>query len=173
MLRILSLVIAILLLISAVILILGYNASPQYSNTITFEVPYTVDLTWQELLKIQEAPKRKSDVTSVEILEEFGKLVAWQENLKNGGYRIYRMNKRGENKVLVLELTESSYGLKGIWTFGLEQNGNGTIVTVSEESELSDIKRRGYRALIGREVDLLAWQKYLKVGLIQTLLITP
>lgn len=171
--RIFSLVLTVLIIIGGLILIMGYRSSPAYQHSITFTVGYSSETTWQELLNIKEAPQRKKDVKSVDILEEFGKLVAWQENLKNGGYRIYRMNKRDEGKTLVLELTESSYGLTGIWTFDIRKSGSDTEVTISEESSLVDIKLRGYRSIMGREVDLLAWQKYLKVGLIQALLIRP
>lgn len=173
MLRILSLIISILVIAIGIILVLGYNTPPTYKNSITFEVPYSISLTWQELLNINDIPKRKRDVKSVEVLEEFGKLIAWQENLTMGGHRIYRMNKRDEEKKLVLELTDSSYGLSGIWTFDLSTNENKTIITISEDSTLTDIKRRGYRAILGREYDLLVWQKYIKVGLVQTLLTIP
>jgi hypothetical protein len=84
------------------------------------------------------------------------------------------MNKREEEKKLVLELTESSYGLTGIWTFELEKNANDTTVYIYEESTLTDIKRRGYRTILGRRgIDLIIWQKYLKTGLFQALLKTP
>jgi hypothetical protein len=171
--RILSLTLSIALLIGITILILGYTALPIYRGEIEFQVPYSVGLTWQELLNIKEASERKSDVKSVQILEEFGKLSAWQENLNTGGYRIYRMNKRDEQKLLIVELTESSYGLTGIWTFELSPHPDGTTILISEDSTLTDIKRRGYRVIMGKDVDLLSWQKYIKVGLWQTLLKTP
>lgn len=173
MLRIFSLILTVIILAGGAILITGYTTLPSYSDSVTFEVPYSPQVTWQELLNIQDMPRRKSDVTSVNVLEEFGKLIAWQENLTHGGYRIYRMNEREENKKLVLELTDSSYGLTGIWTFELTTEGNKTFVTISEKSVLSDFKRRGYRVFFGRNHDLLVWEKYIKVGLVQSLLLTP
>lgn len=171
MIRILSLVLSIALLVGGTILILGYRADPAYKHSITFNIQYSPQITWQELLNINEIPRRKRDVESIEILEQFGKLTAWKENLTNGGYRIYRMNKREENKQLVIELTSSSYQLTGVWTFDIVPSGIDSQITISEESTLTDIKRRGYRVLMGREYDLLAWQKYIRVGLIEGLLI--
>lgn len=172
--RILSLTISIFVLIGITILILGYNTPEKYTGEIQVEASYSVGLVWQELLNIKEIPQRKTDVTSIEILEEFGKLSIWKENLNSGGYRIYRMNKRDdEQKILVLELIESSYGLTGIWTFNLKENSKDTIVYISEDSTLTDIKRRGYRKITARDVDLRAWQNYIKAGLWQTLLKTP
>ncbi len=173
MLRILSLIISILLVGFGIVFLFGYNSPKEYKNSISFEAPYTLDMTWRQLVDVNEIPKRKGDVQSVEIIEEFGKLVAWRENLKTGGYRIYRMNQRIENQKLILELTESSYGLKGIWVFDLSKVENHTWVVVSEESTLTNTLVRGYRAIIGREHDLLVWQKYIKVGLVQALLTTP
>ena len=170
MLRILSLVLTVIIIIGGVILYLGYRTDPKYTESMTFQVSYPVEHAWQELINIKEAPARKKDVESVEIIEEYGKLIAWQENLKNGGYRIYRMNKRDENRQLILELTESSYELKGIWTFDLRPRSNETEITISEESSLTDIKILGYRVLMGRDHDLLMWQKYIRVGLMESLL---
>jgi len=173
MLRILSLIISILLIGFAVVFLFGYRSSAEYENKISFEVLYTVDMTWQQLVDIKEIPKKKEDVKSVEILEEFGKLIAWRENLKTGGYRVYRMNQRFDNQKLVLELTESSYGLTGIWIFDLSKVENHTWVVISERSTLTNTLVRGYRTIVGREYDLLVWQKYIKVGLVQALLTTP
>jgi hypothetical protein len=173
MLRILSLIIAVVAVVYGILLFTGYRAPQSYSDSLTFQLDYSTQMVWQELLKIKEIPNRKTDVASIEILEEFGKLIAWKENTKSGGYRVYRMNKRDENKQLIIELTESSYGLTGIWTFDLEKNNNYTTVTISETSTLTDITRRGFRSFTGRNVDIVAWQKYLKAGLVQALLITP
>jgi hypothetical protein len=173
MLRILSLIISVVLVIYGILLLTGYRTPQSYSNSLTYQLDYSSPMVWQELLKIKEIPNRKRDVVSIEILEEFGKLTAWKENTKGGGYRVYRMNKREENKQFVIELTESSYGLTGIWTFDLEKSGNSTLVTISETSTLTDITRRGFRSFTGRDVDIIAWQKYLKAGLVQALLITP
>ncbi len=175
MLRILSLIIAIVLVALGIAFLFGYNAPEEYQNSTSFKVSYATNTTWEQLINIKEIPNRKSDVSSIEILEEFGKLVAWQENLKTGGYRIYRTNQRIEGQKLVVELTESSYGLTGIWTFYISKDvvGNDTIVTIEEESKFTNTLRRGYRVIMGREADLLVWQKYIRVGLVQTLLITP
>jgi hypothetical protein len=171
--RIVSLILAFVLFFTTVIFISGYTAQPSYSGSVSFDVSYSTQLTWQELLNIQDMPRRKADVRSVDVLEEYGKLVAWQENLKNGGYRIYRMTEREEAKRLVIELTDSSYGLTGVWAFDIVQQNNKTVILISEESMLSNIWLRGLRVFLGRNHDLLIWAKYIKVGLIQALLITP
>ncbi len=172
MLRILSLVLAILLFVGGIILLAGYTTLPDYYTTTTYEVSYPIELVWQKLVMIQDMPDRKGDVESITVLEQYGKLLAWQENLKNGGYRIYRMNEWLDNEKLVIELTESSYGLTGIWVFELQKSGSETQITITEESALTDIKLRGARVFFGRDHDLLVWIKYINVGLVQALLKT-
>lgn len=173
MIRILSLVITIILVGGAGIFLTGYNTSESYSSEINFTVPYSKDLVWQELFRISETPNRKKDVESVEVLEEYGKLVVWKENLKHGEHRIYRTNKIVEKEYAEIELIESSYGLTGVWIFRLNQAGADTEITIYEESTLTETMRRGYRVIFERDHDLLLWQKYIKVGLVQVLLITP
>ncbi len=174
MLRILSLILTILILFGGAVVVAGYRTSPEYSDSVTFNVSYPVDMVWQKLVSIEEIPRRKNDVKSVTVLEQFGKLVAWKETLNNGGYRIYRMNERQDNKKLTLELTESSYGLTGIWTYEIRPvENNDTQITLTEKSTLTNAKIRGYRVFLGRDHDMLVWIKYINVGLVQALLITP
>jgi hypothetical protein len=173
MLRILSLIISVIVVVWSIIFFTGYNTNEYYQNTIVFTTSNNIFTTWQQLVNFKQIPERKKDVVSVDILEEYGRLVAWQENLKNGGYRIYRTNKRTENKELILELTESTEGLTGVWTFELEPSGTETIVTISEQSKLTKVLRRGYYRIFNQKHNLLVWQKYIKVGLVQSLLNTP
>ncbi len=170
MLRILSLLLSVIAFAGILILVMGYRAESEYKESIVFEVSYSPQFTWQELINIKSIPGRKEDVSSIDILEEYGKLIAWRENLKTGGYRKYRMNSVEENKKLILELTDSSYGLKGVWIFETDISSGGTMIKISEESTIEDIKVRGWRAIFGRDHDLLVWKKYITVGLSQSLL---
>ncbi len=172
MLRVVSLVLSFLVVAGIAILVAGYITPATYQDSAYLDVTFTTEVTWDQLLDVKNATRKKTDVESVEIVDQYGKLIAWQENLKNGGYRIYRMLEVVENKRLVIELTESSYGLTGIWSFDLEKTTNGTTIVVSEESELTDIKFRGWRYFFGRNHDLLVWIKYIRVGLTDQLLTT-
>ncbi len=171
--RILSLVLTVALLCIGILYVVGYMNPAEYQGEIKFTVDYSPELTWRELINIKEISNRKQDVESAEVLEEFGRLVAWKENLKNGGYRIYRMNNYSEPRTLTIELTESSYGLTGYWNFLLEPQDKNTQVTIVENSTNTNILLRGYRVIFNRNHDLFVWQKYIRVGLVQTLLLTP
>lgn len=173
MFRVLSLVVAIFLVGALSILAAGYLSNPKYSDTLVVPVNFSPDLVWAELVEIDSSAAKKADVKSVEVLERYGKLLAWQENLKNGGFRIYRMNERQEGRYLEIELTSSSYGLTGTWSFQLTRTSDGTELTIKEDSTLDDIRVRGTRYFMGREHDLLVWAKYIRVGLTERLLSTP
>ena len=58
MLRILSLIISILIIGFVVVFLFGYRSSAEYENTISFEAPYTLDMTWRQLVDINEIPKK-------------------------------------------------------------------------------------------------------------------
>lgn len=173
MFRVLSLVLAVVLIVVLSVLGAGYLSEETYVDSLYVDVGYNPDLVWAELIDVENAHLKKSDVTSVEIVDRYGKLIAWQENLRDGGYRVYRMNQREEGKRIVFELTESSYGLTGIWSFQLQRSITGTELLIKEESKLTDIKTRGIRYFLGRNHDLLVWVKYIRVGLTERLLTTP
>lgn len=166
-------VISILVLIATAFAIVGYTSNPEHQESTQFLVDSNVGFVWQELVNIKNTPQKKDDVESVEMVGQNGTLISWQENLKNGGYRLYRMNEYELNQKLVIELLESSYGLTGVWIFELSPDGNGTQVKISETSTLTNIQKRSIRAIFGRNYDLLVWLKYIKVGVVQNLLKTP
>lgn len=173
MFRIASLTISVIAVIACIILVVGYTSSPIYSDSISSNFDYRPEFMWQEITNVRDMERRKSDVESVEVLEQYGRFTAWKENLHNGGYRIYRTNEYILNKKWTIELVESTYGLTGTWTFELSIDGSQTKVTISEESQLTDFKRRGLRTIFGRNRDLLIWMKYIRVGITETLLRTP
>ena len=172
MLRILSLTISVVAVIAFIILILGYISSPTYTDSISANFDYRPEFIWQEVTNVRDMERRKSDVESVEVLEQYGRLTAWKENLYSGGYRIYRTNEYILNEKWTIELVESTYELTGIWTFELKTDGSQTKVTISEDSQLTDFRRRGVRIIFGRNKDLLIWMKYIRVGITETLLRT-
>lgn len=170
MLRIFSLIISIAVCIGILILVLGYNAPTKYSGSLNFTLDIEANILWDELMFIESIAEKKKDVKTVEILQRFGKLVAWKEHLNNGGYRIYRMNEAEAGQRLVLELIDSSYGLTGIWSIDLKKNDGETDVTISEESKLYNIRLRGTRVIFGRDHDLLIWAKYIRISATQSLI---
>lgn len=173
MVKILYILISILAITSLIFIVAGYTSKEDYTGSIEFTLDSNIEFVWQELIDVNNATKRKRDVESVQVIEQYGKISAWQENLKNGGYRIYRMNEFIPNQKLGIELTESSYGLTGYWTFELHGQNNTTQIVISERSTLTNLTLRGVRTIFGRDYDLLVWLKYIRVGVIQTLLITP
>jgi hypothetical protein len=171
--RVLSLLLSVLAAITLAVFGAGYATAPEYTDSLYVNLDYSPDMVWAELVNIEKSNIKKSDVTSVEVFDRYGRLLAWKENLKNGGYRIYRMNERIEGRKLVIELTESSYGLKGIWSFEIRPSLGATALVITEDSRLDNIWDRGKRYYFGRNHDLLVWIKYIKVGLVEQLITTP
>jgi hypothetical protein len=173
MLRIFSLIISVVAILGVLIIVLGYTSQSEYAHSTSFTLNAKAEVIWRELVNIKNIPEKKIDVESVEIISQYGRLMSWQENLKNGGYRLYRMNEFVTNEKLVIELFESSYGLKGIWAIELQEQELSTLITISEVSTLDNIRIRGIRTIFGRNHDLLVWIKYIKVGIVENLLKTP
>jgi len=173
MIRIISVVLAGIIFGGFTIMIVGYFSAPFYSNSILFEMDSPPNVIWNDLVNMKDSTIKKADVSSVDVFDKYGSLIAWQENLKDGGFRRYRMTHRVEERNLVVELMESSYGLTGMWYFVLEKKDSKTLVTITEESTLDNTILRGTRFFFGRDRDLLVWVKYIRVGLLEHLLTTP
>jgi hypothetical protein len=171
--RVLSAVLSFVLVVFAVILITGYFVNPHFVGESTVELDYNKEEVFRILTDVNLITANRKGVESVEILAKLGNLVAWKESTRFNGFRKYRTTKKVDNKFLRVEMTDSNYGMTGSWEFTLSDGDNSTHLTVREESDLDSIVNRGYRFYIGRDFELRAWQRSLRVGLFESLLTKP
>lgn len=155
------------------ILVAGYVSGEGYYGKSQLFVSYSPEAVWEVLTDIEKMPLGKNDIYSIEYLGRYNNQFAWTENLKSGGYRNWRQNLRDENKKLILELTDSSYGTTGIFEFTLSQDRNNTVLEIVEDTSNKNIFIRGWDAIFGRNVETRRWQKFVRVRLFGNLLTTP
>jgi len=172
MLKIFSLTLAIIGFIFFSALITGYVIGPDYSGEETMIVNYSVNEVWSVLNEIDKIPEDNPKIVSVDILGKYLNLYAWEEKLKNGGFRKYRQNSKEENEKMIIEMTGSSYGVTGIWEFILEPQNNDTKITIIEKSNNISIVGRGARYYFGRNEETARWAKFIRVRLFKRLLTT-
>jgi hypothetical protein len=154
------------------ILVTGYFVSEDYSGEESMVIDYEARNVRAVLLEVEKMHEGKRDAVSVEVLGKYLNLYAWVEHLKDGGYRRYRQLKK-ERDLIVFEMTESSYGVSGIWEFLISEEGGKTKITIKEDSKNTSLFHRGLYFYLGRNKETKDWQKFIRVRLFSRLLTTP
>lgn len=175
MIRIFSAVIIFLVVGTAFIYILGATEPVAFKGEISEHFNDRRQVIWDTLVDPKRIPQVKSDVRTVIIQEDNRGLIIWDEELGGGKIRRYKTVEKREPSKYVIELYDSSYGLKGTWTYFLQsdKSGIGTVVLVQEESNTNNTFLRGVNKLRGRDVYIRDALKSIRVGLFKNLLNTP
>jgi hypothetical protein len=174
--RVLSLVLAFVGLIYLVIIITGYLIGPDNFQEKTFEVDYSAQSVWDVLDDINRF-ELKREVKNIEILGRYQDLFAWIENLERGGFKRYRQVLKQESldrdRKLEIEITQSSFGLTGTWTFELDEEKDVTVIKITEDSTTDSVFHRGYRFYLGQDIEVKYWERFIRSQLFQRLITTP
>lgn len=150
--RIFSLTVVFISFFLLLIFTVGFTAPVEYKGFASTFYNYPVDDVFDQLVDINNIPADRYGVEKVIITKRDNKLLSWTEELKNGGYRKYEMVEFEKPRMYKLRLVDSSIDMKGEYDFRLEKINNGTLVTVYEESELSDVWYRGLHTFAGRNI---------------------
>jgi hypothetical protein len=171
--RILSFTIIFVATIFFIAFFTGYIINPNYESETKVLLGYSKSSVWNALNDIENLHHAKKDVISIDVLGKYLNFYAWVENLKNDGFRRYRQVYKDTNSKLIIEMTDSSYGLTGTWEFDLKESDGDTLLTIKQKTTNESIIGRGFRYYFGRDKETKEWIKHLRVTLFERLLTTP
>lgn len=146
----------VLLFLVGLFLGIGLVQDAKYSGNVSETINVKSEVIWNYLIDVQDMPNRRKEVSSVEILRESESKMPleWKENTDMGGYMTFRLGERTPYEKLEVLLVESSYKMLGKWTYQLKEKDGLTVVTITEESEISSPLIRGAYFLAGRDSTL-------------------
>jgi len=171
--KILSFTIIVISFIYLVAGITGYIISPEFETEQEVLLDYSEQSVWNVLNDIQGIPEGKRGTDSVDILGKYLNLYAWIENHTSGNFSRYRQVLKEDKERLIIEMTDSSYGLTGTWEFNISTLDGKTLIKVKQNSTNTSIIGRGFRFYFGRDKETKEWIKFLRVRLFNRLLTTP
>lgn len=146
------------LLIGLVILFLavGYFQNPKFHSETSEWLKAEPEDIWAYITDINDLPNRRKEVVSIKVLESRpdGTIIKWEETPDMGGYMIFELRESKPNQLWKIELTDASFKMRGSWTYSLERKIPGTVVTITEDSEITSVPVRGAYFLAGRDATL-------------------
>lgn len=143
------------LLIAGGIALLGLETPQHFHGTLTETIHVSIDKVWAQLNDINGIPKRRAEIVKIEDqgLNALG-LPQWREITDLKGHIDFEIIETLPKQKLVLHMKESSFGVSGSWTYVLQAAGQGTQVTITEDSDTRKIWLRAIMALSGRDANL-------------------
>ncbi|TGL65629.1 SRPBCC family protein [Leptospira jelokensis] len=146
------------LLIGLVVLFLavGYFQDPKFHKETSEWLKAEPEDIWHYITDINDLPNRRKEVVAIQILElrPDGTPTKWKETPDMGGYMIFELRESIPNRKWKIELTDANFKMRGSWTYVLEPKIPGTLVIITEDSEITSIPVRGAYYLAGRDATL-------------------
>lgn len=133
----------------------GLVANPVWAGEKTETLPVACDALWKTLINVQRLPERRPEIESVEIIEtdKEGKPM-WKEFTDTGGWLEFAMTKREDSHHLEVEMSGSTIGMTGTWTYDLEPAGGSCTLTIAETSRTDAVWIRAMMTIMGRDMTL-------------------
>jgi hypothetical protein len=173
--RVLSLTLSIIGFVFLAFFITGYVIGENYKGEEKFTVNYSQRDVWSLLTDLRNFENTRNNIENFEVLAKYKGLYAWKEEYFNGDIKNYRHAYIEKNKTVIIEMTESNYGVTGVWRFDIRSGStsDSTTITITEDSVNTSVLGRGIRFYFGQNKETQDWIKFIKTGLFGRLLTTP
>jgi hypothetical protein len=153
--KIILIVLAVMISITGIFYLMGHFASREFKGTVTQKVEASPISIWDLLNDIDGLPSRRKEITKVERMGKNEKgFERWKEHTDMGGYMVFEITELIPKEKMVVEMKESTFGMSGTWTYQLNEEGNATVVTVTEDSNTDNVWLRSIMTLAGRDANL-------------------
>lgn len=134
---------------------ISLGADPHYEGSITQEFNATQSQIWDILNDTKRHSLRRHEVKKVDILGvNAAGYPMWREHTGLAGTITLQVTELEPKKSMTVEMTESGFGMTGLWKFNLETTETGTAVTIHENSDTKGFIMRGILSIVGRDGNL-------------------
>jgi len=133
-LRITLLVLGAIVVLILALIVVGYALPVAHVASRDAQVGAPPERVFEALTRVEEFPKWRSDVQSVELLARTPRL-QWREHGDNGPIA-FEVQRSEPPRQLITRIADTSLPFGGSWTFALQPSGSGTKVTITENGEV-------------------------------------
>lgn len=145
-----------LALLFLIFTLIGAFASKNHHGAQSAVLNAPPERVWEVLIDIEGLPKRRPEITKVEItgINDQGYKM-WREYTDMGGYIDFEIVEQVSQEKLVARMKAASFGLSGEWTYELAlENTDKTRLTITEESVTDNIWLRALMVVMGRNMNI-------------------
>jgi len=142
----------VLFLLIAGVLVNGLLTPATFEGSKTATVNHSCNQVFQLLNDREATVERRREVSGIKDLGHNEKgLPIWEETMDMGESVQLEMIERIQDQLVAVEMTESDFGMTGVWTYEMAPTDGGCEVTVAENSDIENFWVRVAYGLSGRD----------------------
>jgi uncharacterized membrane protein len=131
-------VIGSLAVIIVLILIVGASLPEHHVASVSARMARSPDEAYRAVRDFQAYPSWRGSVKSVELLGAVDGRERFREN-GNDGTVTYEVMQDEPGRRLVTRIVDQDLGYSGSWTYAFAPDGSGTIVTITEDADVTNV----------------------------------
>lgn len=152
--KLLFITVALLGIFIVVFVYAGLTSKPEWKGSVTREYDAPADSLWYLLKDTYRYNSQRHEVAGTEILVDSAAYRKWREHTNLFGDMLLETVQETPLRLLETRMIESSFGMKGLWTFTLVPEGKKTKITIAESSVTDGFIMRSILTLVGRDGNL-------------------
>jgi hypothetical protein len=149
----------ILVCVILIVLLIGYLLPVKHRASITLTVSGRPEQVWQRLIDFKAYPDWRKDVKAVEVISD----TQWAETDQHDHRLPFSMTMKDRPRTLVTRIDGKDQPFGGSWVYTLEDQGNATILTITEDGEVyNPLFRFVSKFIMGHSATLKRYSTYLE-----------
>lgn len=165
-LKITLIVITILVVIINIPIIGGLFLPKSHTVTKSIHLNYDIENVWIYITNVKQYPQWLHRVKKVEVVSTNPQgLTSWQEYYQYRKPTMFQIIESAPYSDLVIKIADKETPLLGKWTYHLKEEENGTLLTITETTEIYNPIYRSIAYLKGQDSNLNEYIKDLQEGM--------
>jgi hypothetical protein len=149
----------ILVCVILIVLLIGYFLPVKHTVSVTVTVNGRPEQVWQRLVGFKAYPNWRKDVKAVEVISD----TQWVETDQRDHRLPFSMNVKDRLRTLVTRIDGKDLPFGGSWVYVLEDRGNATTLTITENGEVyNPVFRFVSKFIMGHTATLKKYSTYLE-----------
>jgi hypothetical protein len=149
----------ILVCVILIVLLIGYFLPVKHTVSVAVTVNGRAEQVWQRLIGFKAYPDWRKDVKAVEVISD----TQWVETDQRDHRLPFSMSVNDRMRTLVTRIDAKDLPFGGSWVYGLEDRGNETAVTITENGEVyNPLFRFVSKFIMGHSATLKKYSTYLE-----------
>ena len=133
MLKILGYMIASVALLALAIVVTGYLLPEKHSASVRAHYNASPQQLYDAIVDVEKGPAWRTGLDSVQVLERTP--LTWRESASWGKLTMV-MDEATPPSRVISRIADQGEGFGGIWTYDIQPEGTGSVVTITEDGEV-------------------------------------
>ena len=129
----LLIVVAVVVLIAVVVISIGFALPKRHTAAVRARYSQPPDSLFRAIMDVEAGPSWRTGMKRVDVISR--EPLTWRESASWGELTMVMDESVAPSRV-VSRIADESAGFGGVWTYEIEADGNGSVLTITEDGEV-------------------------------------